>query len=338
MEQQLMLDAVSAFSKRQQEQCETQCKALVHALSRHSQGVRGILEATVEPLCSEGNRGPSCPDPCVRRCSQDGGDPSWKTSLPKSVPSHGSVSGELQRFSEDDRHSIRSTSRCSDQKKRLRQDFRAVEAQAHLNENGMGCLGRFCPQVSNGTKKRRWFSMHVHTLVESGHFQVLATILILADAVFVGLSSDHLVQKALSEFDARAHHASVLSTPGWIGHVDKLFTITFTVELVFRLIAQEGRLFMGPDWKWIVCDFALVLSSLFDMTITSVNANMKHMRTLRGFSDFSVLSHLYSPPRGFFGLPQVAIDVAGHPDFSWTFLLGGDHLAHVGLYLFRNLR
>jgi len=151
--------------------------------------------------------------------------------------------------------------------------------------------------------------MHVHTLVESGHFQLLATTLILANAVFVVLSSDHLVQKALSEFDARAHHASVLSTPGWIGHLDKFFTVTFTVELVFRLIAQEARLFMGPDWKWIVFDFA----------------------------DFSVLSHLYSPPRGFFGLPQVAIDVAGHSHFSWTFLLGGDHLAHVRLHLFRNL-
>lgn len=123
-------------------------------------------------------------------------------------------------------------------------------------------------------------------LVESRFFQLLATTMILANAVFVGVSSDHQVRKALSDFDARVHGSEVLGTPAWIASVDLFFTFAFTLELCFRLVAQEGRLFMGPDWKWNSFDLALVVSSLVDLTVTSVSANMKHVRTFRVFRIF----------------------------------------------------
>ena len=128
--------------------------------------------------------------------------------------------------------------------------------------------------------------MNVHMLVESRFFQLLATTMILANAVFVGVSSDHQVRKALSDFDARVHGSQVLGTPAWIASVDLFFTFAFTLELCFRLVAQEGRLFMGPDWKWNSFDLALVVSSLVDLTVTSVSANMKRVRTFRVFRIF----------------------------------------------------
>ena len=117
--------------------------------------------------------------------------------------------------------------------------------------------------------------------------------------MIIGVSIDDSVRMALNEFDGRAQGArdgpAVIAAPVWISFLDVFFTVAFTIELIMRVLAQEGRLLAGVDWKWNVFDLALVLSSLMDLNHDVSDCGDQTNENSSRLPDFSFLPCFQHP-------------------------------------------
>jgi len=175
-----------------------------------------------------------------------------------------------------------------ERREKLRQDLRLAEAHFHIGE-AKGFIGRLSSTIAGlgvRSAQKSCVCEFVQGIVEGRIFQLVVITAILSNAIFIGVSSDLMMRVALSEFDQRTGGSAVMVAPSWVEVADVFFTFIFAVELVLRVIAVDGRLLTGPDWKWNLFDFVLVLSSLLDLAMSSISTNVKHMRTLRVFRIF----------------------------------------------------
>jgi len=110
----------------------------------------------------------------------------------------------------------------------------------------------------------------------SGTFQVLSIFIILTNAIWMGVEVEVLMRLALRE--------EAEGPPGWFVTVNKTYVAIFVVELSFRLIGLRWSFFFGPDSRWNMLDFFLVLFGLIN-TILEANAqgqnNVSMVRMLR---------------------------------------------------------
>jgi len=123
------------------------------------------------------------------------------------------------------------------------------------------------------------FRSAVRVIVGSPYFDVCSGIIILGNAVVMGLETD-LVAKT-----GRA--ADIYISLGLA------FNLWYVFELMLRFIASGWDLFFGKDWRWGWFDLVLLLTSLLDMIAESAQLSSlaagRTVRTMRLFRVARVL-------------------------------------------------
>jgi len=123
---------------------------------------------------------------------------------------------------------------------------------------------------------------HGEQVVDSHSFQLAIASLTLLNSVFIGISSDMVMQSSMDAYinQSQATYADV-SRPGWVEIVDVLFNMLFLSELVLRMVSLGGRFCAGPDWRWNLFDTTIVVLSIAEMSLTTMGINPSFMRVLR---------------------------------------------------------
>mmetsp|Transcript_38073 Transcript_38073/g.101455 ORF Transcript_38073/g.101455 Transcript_38073/m.101455 type:complete len:695 (-) Transcript_38073:232-2316(-) len=139
----------------------------------------------------------------------------------------------------------------------------------------------------------RRFSMNwAEALVESPQFKFTTLLLVFANAIIMAVESAHDIQHSFDSYDAALRgEAPTGSTPGWFETADTFFFSIFCLELLLRLLAHEGRFFVGPEWRWNVFDFSVVslavaetfLANLVSPTVVRLLRVLKVSRSVRTF-------------------------------------------------------
>mmetsp|Transcript_16781 Transcript_16781/g.38867 ORF Transcript_16781/g.38867 Transcript_16781/m.38867 type:complete len:722 (-) Transcript_16781:127-2292(-) len=154
-----------------------------------------------------------------------------------------------------------------------------VSAQAFQGMTVLKCLD---DSVNSALKAVGWANLGkvphnpIATAAASGTFQVVSIFIILTNAVWMGVEVEVLMRLALRE--------EAENPPDWFLTVNKTYVGIFVVELSFRLIGLRWSFFFGPDSRWNMLDFFLVLFGLVN-TVLEANAqgqgNVNMVRMLR---------------------------------------------------------
>jgi len=105
--------------------------------------------------------------------------------------------------------------------------------------------------------------------VQSSAFARLAGTVVLANAIFVGITSHMSMQRAIVSYDMRAEQVEV-GRPLWVDTIDLLFTLVFAAEILLRAVGLEGQFLNGSDWKWNVFDVLLTAMGLLEIALRNL--------------------------------------------------------------------
>jgi len=141
----------------------------------------------------------------------------------------------------------------------------------------MSSVANACTSLFNACDTRRLNFDRVDALVNSKVFVAWVCFMIFANAAFIGITTDIMVKDSFDRFDGK----SVSNTGRVTDAVEMIFTVAFSIELLLRLVALEGRFFVGAEWTWNTFDAILVVSSFVDMYLNSTNMNFGFVRVLR---------------------------------------------------------
>lgn len=114
-------------------------------------------------------------------------------------------------------------------------------------------------------------------VVGSALFDNLSGIVILVNAVTIGIQTDYMARNTAER------------VPDSMEVIDKVIAVIFAVELMMRLCAFRCAFFTMPGWKWNVFDFTMVAMQVLEELVrtvvvfgdTSALGNFKIMRVLR---------------------------------------------------------
>lgn len=116
-------------------------------------------------------------------------------------------------------------------------------------------------------------------LVDGHPFQVLCSLVILANAVFIGVATDSAIKNAME--------SPPQEDPMWFGLVNQLFVGFFILEIIIRLFAKRWKFFFGEEWKWNLFDCVLAVYSVIEELLQGFV--MTYARLLRGIRLVRVL-------------------------------------------------
>jgi len=113
--------------------------------------------------------------------------------------------------------------------------------------------------------------------LQSHHFNTTIGLLIVLNAILIGVLSDFEVQCAFDdEFDCDPIVLDVLNL------LNTSFTVIFAVELAVRLCVQRLDFCRARGWQWNIADAIVVVVSLVEeATLASAGLDFKYIRLLR---------------------------------------------------------
>lgn len=127
--------------------------------------------------------------------------------------------------------------------------------------------------------------------ISSNEFAVFTGVLIIANTVFIGYTSNEVMDRTVQDYESRVAHNGAVSRrsePEWQGTVDFVFSMAFLVELLLRILAYEWRFIFGNERAWNLLDTLLVLTSFLEfaflgsgLLFTRVQLLLRMVRTLR---------------------------------------------------------
>mmetsp|Transcript_61560 Transcript_61560/g.148966 ORF Transcript_61560/g.148966 Transcript_61560/m.148966 type:complete len:504 (-) Transcript_61560:32-1543(-) len=116
-------------------------------------------------------------------------------------------------------------------------------------------------------------------LVDSHTFQMFCGIIIVANAIFIGVQADCSVKNAASR--------PPVADPLWFHVCSLVFVAEFAAEIILRMVAKRWRFIFGDDWKWNVFDLILAVFSIGEEFLQGFS--LTYTRLLRGFRMVRVL-------------------------------------------------
>lgn len=115
--------------------------------------------------------------------------------------------------------------------------------------------------------------------VDSSVFQLIVGMVILANAIFIGVVTD-----------LSMHNASLQppkGDPKWFQTVNQAFVGVFVAEVLLRIVAKRLDFILGIDWKWNIFDLGLATYSVVEELLSGFS--LTYTRLLRGFRMVRVL-------------------------------------------------
>jgi hypothetical protein len=97
--------------------------------------------------------------------------------------------------------------------------------------------------------------------LEGGAFHAICAIVVLVNAVVIGIQVDFCARDALA--------AEPQGDPNWFQVADNFFLAFYILEVVIRIAAQRWRFICGDDWGWNAFDFILAFYSIFEEVMAS---------------------------------------------------------------------
>jgi len=114
-------------------------------------------------------------------------------------------------------------------------------------------------------------------------FKGFVLLMIMANAIFIGVSTHITMVITMEEYDRTPGEVGDVAhlLPLWIIVLDYSFTSFFLCELLARLLALEREFFTGSEWTWNIFDAVLVATSVADAVLSAVYLNLSFVRVLR---------------------------------------------------------
>uniref|UniRef100_A0A7R9ZW58 EF-hand domain-containing protein n=1 Tax=Pyrodinium bahamense TaxID=73915 RepID=A0A7R9ZW58_9DINO len=144
----------------------------------------------------------------------------------------------------------------------------------HKISGFLGTKSRRRPEIVPTEPKPR-----LEQLVDSHLFQMFCSIIIVANAIFIGVQMDTILRNAAAD--------PPVDDPPWFHICRMVFVAEFTAEILLRMVAKRWRFICGDDWKWNVFDLFLVAYSAIEEILHGFN--LAYTRLLRGFRMVRVL-------------------------------------------------
>lgn len=123
----------------------------------------------------------------------------------------------------------------------------------------------------------------IETFVESKHFKLSIVAAIVLNAIFIGFTTDWSIRSSVETFNnpqVNDQYADILkSDPLFL--TEAFFNSVFTLELLARVLAQEGRFLCGPESYWNLFDTVVVALSILEMSLLVVGFSSSYIRVLR---------------------------------------------------------
>lgn len=123
-------------------------------------------------------------------------------------------------------------------------------------------------------------------LVHSPSFVGSIMLLVALNCAFICYLADHDVQCASEEYANQVSGSSTAKVSpfcasSWQTWVDLSFAAIFSFEILIRMVAEELSFWIGPEWKWNVFDFIMVLSMVADAALVLAGLDISYIRLLR---------------------------------------------------------
>jgi len=123
-------------------------------------------------------------------------------------------------------------------------------------------------------------------LVNSPSFVGSIMLLVALNCAFICFMADHDVRCASEEYARQVSSSSTTKvymscTGSWQTWVDMSFAAIFSLELLLRMVAGECSFWIGPEWKWNIFDFVMVLSMVADAALVLAGLDISYIRLLR---------------------------------------------------------
>jgi len=149
----------------------------------------------------------------------------------------------------------------------------SVEDGAHWRP---ACLKGFETEGNSGPLKRP--PTRAESLVESSVFVWSSVVLILLNVLYISYGADTGMKDAISVYNGG--RSSKLSE-GTTNAIDIFFSVAFSLELLLRMLAFRCVFWLGPDWRWNLFDFVVVVGGAIETVITVVSIDTNFLRLVR---------------------------------------------------------
>jgi len=121
------------------------------------------------------------------------------------------------------------------------------------------------------------FRRKLQYLVRRAEFDVIIGVLIVINAIAIGMQTDIMTRYNL------------VIAPAGFRVVEGLFCVAFTLELGLRFFAFGTRFFRMFEWRWNVFDCVIVFLQLFETFTSIIITSMQDSDTSKVTFDFSIL-------------------------------------------------
>jgi len=164
-------------------------------------------------------------------------------------------------------------------------DFSMNVAMSFLPGSVKLAVQEYMPEMAAETRmvkmnKRRCTRLDwLLRLVNHTTFATTIAVLIVVNALLIGLATEYELRVAFNEFNG--HGGTVKSVDTFFFTADMFFTVVFTVELLMRLVALEMTFFLSPEGRWNFVDFVLVIISIAEAALAGLNVEVSYVRLLR---------------------------------------------------------
>jgi hypothetical protein len=118
-----------------------------------------------------------------------------------------------------------------------------------------------------------------HKVVKTVYFDALSYFFIIANSIFIGASMEHHLSCAIEG----------CAGDGTFDVVETAFVAWFLVELLLKVLAEDVRVFLGPDKLWNLLDLVLVASAIGQLAAESGAPSVVLTRNVRLFRVVSIL-------------------------------------------------
>ena len=127
------------------------------------------------------------------------------------------------------------------------------------------------------SKQKSWLV----DVVESRIFGIVSALLIVSNASFIGIKVDQDMRVAINAFSS-----GVDSFPGawdtdFANAVDIFYAAVFFLELFLRMAALRSYFWCGPEWKWNLFDFVVVVAGAVESVFHVSNVDATFLRLIR---------------------------------------------------------
>mmetsp|Transcript_73673 Transcript_73673/g.204879 ORF Transcript_73673/g.204879 Transcript_73673/m.204879 type:complete len:649 (+) Transcript_73673:54-2000(+) len=168
-------------------------------------------------------------------------------------------------------------------------DLKNLERRSHpMRVFARNCKNsKFMLAALERISQRRLHFGRLQWFVGTEVFRGVIHAMIVLNLFFVAIQTDHGVRSAMIRYDEKGENT--VMEPLWMKVTDYSFSGAFFIELLMRMLAEEGNFWVGKHNLWNLFDLVVVTSSILEYIFNSIHINVTYIRILRLLKTFRAL-------------------------------------------------